>query len=53
VSSAEHPALVAHQQNPVGARDREIAVQVGERVTQDGFCFADLLPMGQQAGNAP
>ena len=24
----------------------EIAVEVGERVTQDGFCFADLLPTG-------
>jgi diphthamide synthase (EF-2-diphthine--ammonia ligase) len=24
----------------------EIAVQVGERVTRDGFCFADLLPAG-------
>jgi len=23
-----------------------IAVQVGERVTRDGFCFADLLPAG-------
>jgi len=24
----------------------DIAVEVGERVTRDGFCFADLLPTG-------
>jgi uncharacterized protein (TIGR00290 family) len=30
----------------------EIAVQVGERVTRDGFCFADLLPRTTGAGNA-
>jgi uncharacterized protein (TIGR00290 family) len=28
----------------------EIAVRVGERVSQDGFCFADLLPAGQKPG---
>ena len=27
-----------------------IAVQVGERVTRDGFCFADLLPAGHRGG---
>jgi len=26
----------------------EIAVQVGERITRDGFCFADLLPTGHR-----
>ena len=31
---------------------REIAVEVGERVTRDGFCFADLLTPSRQAGNA-
>ncbi len=30
-----------------------IAVQVGERVRQDGFCFADLLPAGHPGGNVP
>jgi uncharacterized protein (TIGR00290 family) len=29
----------------------EIAVQVGERVTRDGFCFADLLPADHGSGS--
>jgi uncharacterized protein (TIGR00290 family) len=31
---------------------REIAVEVGERLTRDGFWFADLLPMSRHVGNA-